>query len=123
MKARPEAVRWLEAYYQAVDGMRVDQLGEFLHERCEVQYPGGRVVSGREQIIGGMQAALEALAAINHQLQGAWEEEQGLIFELQVTYTRRDGHKIVRPGAGIFVFEDGKIRQQRLFVDASGVWG
>jgi ketosteroid isomerase-like protein len=122
MKAGPDTIDWLRSYYEAVDQLRFDKVAQFLHEDCENQYPVGIVVSGREKILRGMRVALEALAGTDHQLKAAWEEEGELIFELDVTYRRRDGQTIVRPGVGIFTMEDGKIRRQRLFVDAAGVW-
>lgn len=122
MKASAEMLAWLGAYYAAVDGRRYDELAELLHEECENQYPNGATVRGREKIMRGMRPALDALAGIQHELKNAWEEEGELIFELEVTYRRRDGQTIVRPGVGIFTLDAGKVRRQRLFVDASGVW-
>lgn len=122
MRAREETIEWLRAYYRAVDNLRFEEMAEFLHEQCENQYPTGIVIAGRERILRGMRAALEALAGTHHELKAAWEEDAELIFELEVTYKRRDGQTIARPGVGIFTLELGKIRRQRLFVDASGVW-
>ncbi len=122
MKARPDTIDWLRSYYEAVDQLRFEDVAAFLHEDCENQYPMGVVVAGRERILRGMRAALEALAGTAHELKAAWEEDGELIFELQVTYRRRDGQTIARPGVGIFTMEGGKIRRQRLFVDSAGVW-
>ena len=122
MKASPSALQWLRSYYDAIDNLRFDEVAEFLHEDCACQYPSGAVIAGRERFIRSGRRDLGALQGIRHELRDAWEEGEELIFELVVTYWREDGAKIVRPGVGIFVLDDDRIRAQRLFVDARGVW-
>jgi hypothetical protein len=122
VKASPNTLTWLGSYYAAVDARRYEEVAEFLHAECENQYPNGIVVRGREKILRGMRTALDALAGTRHDLRHVWEEDGEVIFELEVTYQRRDGQTIVRPGVGIFTLESGQVRRQRLFVDASGVW-
>ncbi len=122
MQAKPSTVQWLRAYYEAMDSLRFDRVAEFLHDDCRNTYPTGAVVVGRAKIIERGRKGLGALRGIRHELKQAWEEGDELIFELEVTYWRKDGQEIVRPGVGIFVLHQGKIRQQRLFVDARGVW-
>jgi ketosteroid isomerase-like protein len=122
MRASAEVLNWLRAYYEAMDQRRFDEVAALLHEDCEAQFPAGIVVRGRERIVRGMRAGLEALAGIRHELKDAWQEDRELIFELEVTYHRTDGQTIVRPGVGIFVLDGGTILAQRLFVDTSGVW-
>lgn len=122
MRARPSTLQWLRSYYDAMDNLRFEEVAEFLHEDCRNHYPTGAVVAGRSRVIERGRKGLAALQEIRHELRGAWEEGDELIFELEVTYWRKDGEKIVRPGVGIFVLDDGRIREQRLFVDSRGVW-
>lgn len=122
MKASPRTLQWLRSYYEAIDGLRFEDAGEFLHEDCRCQYPTGAVLTGRDRFLQWGRRDLGALRGIRHELKDAWEEGDQLMFELEVTYRRKDGQQIVRPGVGIFVLEDGRIREQRLFVDARGVW-
>lgn len=105
-----------------MDDLRFQDVAEFLHDDCRNLYPMGTTVAGRDNILARARKALGALKGIRHELRGAWEEGEELIFELEVTYWRSDGETIVRPGMGVFVLEDGRIREQRLFVDARGVW-
>ena len=123
MKATAERLAWLRSYYKAMDALRFEEVADFLDENCTCVFPSGEVISGREPILKTTRRALEALARIRHEVKQAWEEEHELIFELKVTYWRRNGETIVRPGMGVFVLENARVREQRLFVDASGVWG
>lgn len=122
MRASPQTTECLRSYYAALDRLELERVGQWLHEDCQIQYADGLAVSGREKILRAMELGLSQLAGIHHTLKAAWEEDDEVIFELEVTYRRRDGRTIVRPGVGIFVIDGERIRGQRLFVDASGVW-
>lgn len=122
MRASTTTMQWLRSYYEAFDSLRFEEVAEYLHEDCRVQYASGSVITGRERLIAQARRALESLDGIQHVLEHAWEEADEVIFELEVTYRRKDGRTIIRPGTGIFVLAEGKIREQRLFVDAAGVW-
>lgn len=122
MNARETTRDWLRSYYAAIDQLQLEELERFLHERCEIRYAtGGREV-GRGRIIERTRQALGSLERIEHRLSGIWEEGDSVIFELEVTYWRKDGSVVIRPGMGIFVRERGLIREQRLFVNDAGVW-
>lgn len=124
MTAPADIVDWLRDYYAAMDAGRFDEIAARLHPECRCEYATGHIDVGRETIIRRAERALGALAGISHELRNVWLQDDELIFELHVTYRRRDGETIVRPGMGIFVLDENRlIRKQRLFVDASGVWG
>ncbi len=60
---------------------------------------------------------------IRHDLRHVWEQEDDqLVFELEVTYWRPDGQILSRPGMGIFVVREGLVHEQRLFVDNAAVY-
>lgn len=122
MNATQRTVDWLEGYYEAMDGLQFDRVAEFLDEDCHNYYATGHEVVGREEILARGRRNLGLLERIRHSVRNVWEEDDELIFELAVTYWRRDGQVIERPGMGIFVMRDGRIAEQRLFVDARGVW-
>ncbi len=122
MKAQQSTIHWLEAYYAAMDSLQFDQVAEYLAEDVHNHYATGIEVVGRDTVLERGRKNLGALERIRHAVRNVWEEDDELIFELAVTYWRKDGKVIERPGMGIFVMQDGRIREQRLFVDANGVW-
>jgi ketosteroid isomerase-like protein len=122
MQATQSRIDWLESYYAAMDSLQFDKVAEFLDEKCHNFYATGHELVGRDQILARGERNLGLLERIRHSVRNVWEEGDELIFELAVTYWRRDGQTIERPGMGIFVLKDGRIAQQRLFVDANGVW-
>jgi ketosteroid isomerase-like protein len=122
MQATQSSIDWLESYYTAMDSLQFDKVAEFLDEDCHNFYATGTELVGRDKILARGERNLGLLERIRHSVRNVWEEGDELIFELAVTYWRKDGEVIERPGMGIFVLKDGRIAQQRLFVDANGVW-
>jgi ketosteroid isomerase-like protein len=120
--ASPERTQWLRDYYAALDGRRLWELAAFLHPDCCARYATGGIDTGREMIVERMATALGRLERIRHELIHVWEEDDEVIFELEVRYWRLDGVHFTRRGVGIFVLEDELIREQRLFVNDSAVW-
>ncbi len=122
MQASAERVQWLQAYYETMDSLRFDQVADFLDEDVHNYYATGHEVVGRDNVLARGEKNLGLLERIRHSVRNVWEEDNEVIFELAVTYWRKDGQVIERPGMGIFVMKDGRIGEQRLFVDANGVW-
>jgi ketosteroid isomerase-like protein len=122
MRASPDRLAWLAAYYAALDGGRYDEAASYLAEDIATRYPAGDEMSGRAALMRVTERSLGRLASIRHRVLNAWEEDDELIFELEIAYERRDGVTIVRTGVGIFVLRDGVVAAQRLFVDMAGVW-
>jgi len=122
MTASESTIAWLRSYYEAIDQLQLDRLADFLHEQCEIHYPTGHSEVGRDRILERTEKALGSLKGTEHRLVHVWDEGEELIFELEVTYRREDGTSVLRPGVGIFVLDQGRIRQQRLFVNDAAVW-
>lgn len=122
MKAADETVAWLRAYYDAMDNGRYDEVATYLHEDIRTRYPTGDVLDGRAPLMKVTERSLGALERIRHAIVNVWTEDDELVFELDVTYWRKDGGVVERSGMAIFELRDGLIAGQRLFVDMRGVW-
>ncbi len=123
MKASKSMTDWLERYYDAIDGFRFDEVATFLAEDVHAYYATGVQVVGRAAIVTRSKATFGKMKRIRHELRNVWEEDDDeLVFELEVTYWRPDGKVISRPGMGIFVVRNGLVQEQRLFVDNNAVY-
>jgi ketosteroid isomerase-like protein len=123
MKASEQKLRWLSDYYAALDAGRYGEVAGCFTPDVRTLYPMGIEVVGRDALMTQTERSLGALERIRHEIVNVWEEDDELVFELDVTYWRRDGGVLTRRGMAIFVLDDGLIAEQRLFVDLNGVWG
>ena len=122
MRAPDATVQWLRDYYAAMDSGRYDEVAACFTPDVHTIYPSGVEVIGRDALMQQTERSLNALDRIQHEIVNVWVEDSELIFELDVTYCRRDGGVLQRGGIGIFVMDGELIREQRLFVDLAGVW-
>lgn len=122
MNASKSTLEWFARYYDAIDGFRFDDVAGFLAEDVHAHYATGVEVVGRDEVVARGKATFGTMERIRHDLRNVWEEDDEVVFELAVTYWRKDGQVIERPGMGIFVVRDGLIHEQRLFVDSSAVY-
>jgi len=113
---------WLRSYYDALDGGDYERAAEFFHEDVRTVYPRGDELIGRGALMKVTERSLGSLDRISHDIRNVWEHGDELVFELDVTYYKRGGEVIKRSGIGIFVLDDGRVREQRLYVDLAGVW-
>lgn len=122
MKAGEDKIAWLRDYYDALDGGDYARAAEFLHEDIRTVYPRGDELLGRGALMKVSERSLGALERISHKIRNVWDEGAELVFELDVTYYRRDGEILTRAGIGIFVMDEERVREQRLYVDLTGIW-
>lgn len=115
-------MRWLRGYYAALDAGRYDELGGYFTEDVHTIYPAGVEVIGRDELMRLTTQGLTALERIRHEIVNVWTEDDELIFELDITFWRRDGGVLQRGGVGIFVMDGVLVREQRLFIELDGVW-
>ena len=115
MDARPETVRWLERYYELLDGGRVrEAAAEFLDPACTFRIANATPV--------GFMDAARALAPLvtgtRHRITSVLESDDGTIAcELEITYTRHDGSSVTLPGALFAHVRDGRFIEQRAYTD------
>lgn len=123
MRAKQSTLDWLRSYYAAFDSGRFDEVRTYYADGLRNTYPKGEVMEGGDAIVAGAEQRMSGLDGIRHDLKNAWEEDDGtLIWELEVTYRRKDGQTIARWGVAVGHVADGRFTSQRLYVDQAGVW-
>lgn len=123
MNASPETLDWLGRYYALVDAGRMEESSKFFAEDARLRFANNDPVVGRGRILGVLAALVDSLDGISHDLKGVWEEEDGvLVYEVDVTYARRDGGAVTCPGAVFCKVEGETFLEQRIYVDITPVF-
>lgn len=123
MMASEETFDWLRRYYSLVDAERMDESATFFAEDAKLRFANNEPIVGREGIDATLRGLVESLDGIRHDLKDAWEEEAGvLIYEVDVTYTRKDGGVVTCHGAVVSEVEDELFQEQRIYVDITPVF-
>ena len=119
VKASETTVDVVRRYYASIDTTKkMDEAIHFFTEDATLHFANNEPISGREAIHAAISGILDSVEAIRHDVQGVWEDEKGtVIFEVDVTYTLKDESEVALSGAVFCDMEDGRFREQRIYVD------
>lgn len=114
---------WLDSYYSHVDAMRVDELLEYFAPDAKLSFANFPPAIGRDGIRAALGGVLGAIAGIRHNIKTLWEAPDGtIVFEVDVTYSRRDGREVTVPGCAVSLVRDGQFVTQSIYVDLTPVF-
>ena len=114
---------WLDSYYRDVDAMRVDELLEYFAPDAKLSFANYPPALGRDGIRAALGGVLGAIAGIRHDIKTLWEAPDGtIVFEVDVTYSRRDGRDVTVPGCAVSLVRDGQFVTQSIYVDLTPVF-
>ena len=94
----------------------------FLAEDASFRFGSAPAVSGRadiEKAVGGFFASVKSLS---HRILRVWEENNIVICEGEVTYTRSDSKTLTLPFANIFKMKNRLIADYRIYTDSSPLY-
>jgi ketosteroid isomerase-like protein len=107
-------------YYALLDAGRVDDAVRFFTEDASVRIANSMPIAGREAIGKVLGGALRGFAGIRHDVRSVWEPDAAtLIYEVDVTYYRKDGSTVSITGACVCQMRDGACAAQRIYADLS----
>lgn len=105
------------AAFGAVDAMDVERFATHLTDDCVFIFGNAEPVVGKAAIAAYVDGFFSMLAGLRHDLLDVWQVADVIINRIQVTYTRRDGHRMSFPCAVIWRMRDGRIADYRIFID------
>lgn len=123
MSKTVEATQWAEEFFALVDAGDADGVAGRVTADAVLATGNGEPIVGREGIRGAIANFQTLITSISHEVVRAWEVGDGYVAELQVTYVRLDGGKLVLPCTNIFdVDGDGQITDYKIFMDMTPVF-
>ena len=89
----------------------------FIAEDCTFRFGSSPPVAGRDGIRASVNDFFSMFAALRHDLKRIVADENGIVCEGEVTYTRHDGSRITLPFCNVFEAESGLISLYRIYID------
>ncbi len=108
--------------FAAVDAKDTERFLGFLTDDASFRFASAPAVQGRQAIRETVRNFLASIAACRHELARIVMEDETLVCEGNVTYTRHDGTEINLPFANVFELEGGIISAYRIYVDAGQLY-
>ncbi len=103
--------------FASIDAMDTESFLGFIAEDCTFRFGSSPLVAGREGIGSSVNDFFSMFAALRHDLARIVADDNTVVCEGEVTYTRHDGSKITLPFCNVFEADAGLISLYRIYID------
>jgi catechol 2,3-dioxygenase-like lactoylglutathione lyase family enzyme len=95
---------------------------DFFTDRPMYQFGNGQPCLNKGEIFDSVANFFGAVDALYHDVRNVWEVGDTVFVEMDAVYWRKDGTSIVLPCSDIFRFEDHRIQELRIYMDANPIF-
>jgi limonene-1,2-epoxide hydrolase len=118
MSSEAEGIHF-DKLFASIDAMETESFVGFIAEDCTFRYGSSPPVTGRDGIRASVNDFFSMFAALRHDLTRTVLDDNAIVCEGEVTYTRHDGSQITLPFCNVFEVEAGLISVYRIYIDSS----
>jgi ketosteroid isomerase-like protein len=108
--------------FAALDAGDVPALSAFMTDDVRLRLGNSDWVEGKAAFVAESERFNASIARIRHNILNVWAEEDVLIVELEVEYTRHDGGELTLPCCNVFRLRDGAVADYRVYMDIAPVY-
>jgi len=112
----------LRSLFAAIDAKDTERFLGFLTNEATFRFGSAPAVQGRYAIRAAVDGFFASIAACHHVLSQIIADNNVLVCEGEVTYTRHDGADVTLPFANVFELEGGIISAYKIYVDAGPLY-
>jgi ketosteroid isomerase-like protein len=112
----------LRSLFAVIDAKDTERFLSFLTDEATFRFGSAAAVQGRNAIRAAVEGFFESIAACHHVISRVVADDDVLVSEGEVTYTRHDGTQVTLPFANIFELEGGIISSYKIYVDAGPLY-
>jgi limonene-1,2-epoxide hydrolase len=112
----------LRSLFAAIDAKDTERFLGFLTNEATFRFGSAPAVQGRQAIRAAVDGFFKSIAASHHTLIQTVADNDVLVCEGDVTYTRIDGTKLTLPFANVFELEGGIISAYKIYIDAGPLY-
>ena len=108
--------------FVAIDAMDTEGFLGFIAADAEFRFGSAPPIQGHDGIREAIDGFYSSIAALSHDLQRIVAQDDTVICEGEVTYTRHDGSTITLPFCNVFETDDGLITLYRIYIDIAPLY-
>lgn len=113
----------LSKLFRSIDQMDADGFMSFLTDDAVFRYGSQQPVEGGEAIHGYVAEFFGMFDGLRHRLIDAWEGDDSVVCQGEVTYLKKDGSETTLPFVNVFRLEGDKIHDYLVHIDPSPLMG
>ena len=108
--------------FESIDAMDTEGFLAFIAPDGEFRFGSTPPVRGHAAIRAAVENFFSSFAALRHDLQRLVVQDNTVVSEGEVTYTRHDGKVITLPFCNVFETENGRISRYRIYIDVAPLY-
>ena len=108
--------------FVSIDAMDTEGFLGFIAADAEFRFGSAPPIQGHDGIREAIDGFYSSIAALSHDLQRIVAQDDTVICEGEVTYTRHDGSTITLPFCNVFETDDGLITLYRIYIDIAPLY-
>ncbi len=112
----------LDELFAAVDAKDTERFLGFLTDEASFRFGSAPAVHGRVAVRAAVGGFFDTIAGLRHALTRTLTEDDVMISEGEVTYTRHDGSEIRLPFINVFEWEGGLIGDYKVYADVGPLY-
>ena len=108
--------------FAAIDAKDTAAFVGFLDENARFRFGSAPTAVGRQQIAAAVDGFFASISALQHDVAMTMANDDALVCEGEVTYTRLDGSTISLPFTDVFNFSGGLISNYKIYMDIAPLY-
>jgi ketosteroid isomerase-like protein len=120
--ANKSAGALFENLFASIDAMDTERFLSFIDEDATFRFGSAAPVKGHVAIRAAVEGFFASFAALKHELQRLIVDDDVVVCEGEVTYTRLDNSEITLPFANIFELSGALITEYKIYIDIAPLY-
>ncbi len=112
----------LHDLFAAVDARNTERFLGFLTDDASFRFGSAPAVQGREAIHSAVDGFFSTIAGLRHDLARIVAQDDVMVCEGEVTYTRHDATEITLPFVNVFEFDGELISVYKIYMDVGPLY-
>ena len=108
--------------FVSIDAMDTEGFLAFLAPDAEFRYGSAPPITGHDGIREAIDGFYSSIAALSHDVQRIVADDNTVVCEGEVTYTRHDGSAVTLPFCNVFETDAGLITLYRIYIDIAPLY-
>ncbi len=110
---------WVNQLFAAIDRKDADAFVSFLTEDASFRFANAPVIRNKKDIRNAVALFLSNIKGLRHRILGVWEQDDIIICEGEVIYTRHNGSELALPFVDTLRMKGDLIADYRIYMDIS----